>query len=79
MIGVGIETLRLESDALAIDVLAGKGADIYTIIDKASGVDVMFKTPWGLRDPRGLPPRADSGRVARALRRWVAGAVPQRR
>lgn len=60
VIGVGIETLRLESDALAIDVLAGKGADIYTIIDKASGVDVMFKTPWGLRDPRGLPPRADS-------------------
>ncbi|MGI8867808.1 MAG: DUF4432 family protein [Mycobacteriales bacterium] len=60
MTPAGIEPLRLESEAIAIDVLPGNGADIYAIIDKATGVDVMFKTPWGLRDPRGLPPRADS-------------------
>lgn len=52
--------IRLTSEDLMVDVLAGKGADIYRIIDRASGVDVMFKTPWGLRDPSLVPARATS-------------------
>ncbi|HVX44417.1 MAG TPA: DUF4432 family protein [Mycobacteriales bacterium] len=52
--------IRLTSADLLVEVLAGKGADIYRIIDRASGIDVLFKTPWGLRDPSLAPSRATS-------------------
>ena len=53
MPAVGALTLR--NDYVEVTVLAGKGADIYSIIDVRTGVDVMFKAPWGLRAP-GLWP-----------------------
>ena len=49
----------LESDRLRVAVLPGKGADIYELVDVSSGVDVLFKTPWGLRPP-GAPPREEA-------------------
>lgn len=48
--------LTLRSEILEIVLLPGKGCDIYSIIDRATGVDVLFKTPWGWRDPVTLPP-----------------------
>jgi galactose mutarotase-like enzyme len=55
----GWEGLVLESDRLRVTVLPAKGADIYELADVASGVDVLFKTPWGLLPP-GAPPREEA-------------------
>ena len=52
----GWAAVVLESDRLRVTVLPDKGADIYELVDLASGVDLLFKTPWGLRPP-GAPPR----------------------
>lgn len=50
----------LSSADLEIAVLPGKGADIYSIIDRATGIDVLFKTPWGWRGTERLGAPADS-------------------
>lgn len=61
----GMETLTLESDTLSVVVLLGKGADILSIVDRASGVDPLLRAPWGVRDPRlGLP-------VGSPLVQWI--------
>jgi len=57
--------LTLANDWVEVTVLAGKGADIYSLIDNRTGVDVMFKSPWGLRLP-GLWARHNS-----SMERWV--------
>lgn len=49
--------LRLTNDFLEVDLLPHKGADIFRFVDRRTGLDVLFKTPWGLRDPVTLPPR----------------------
>jgi hypothetical protein len=59
----GWRALCLASDALSVTVLPGKGADIYQIIDLATGIDPLFKAPWGLQPP-GAPPRAGSDGTA---------------
>ena len=59
----GWRALHLTSDALEVIVLPDKGADIYGIIDLNTGVDVLFKSPWGLQPP-GAPPRAGSDGMA---------------
>src|SRR4051794_9457081 len=43
--------LRIENDLLAATVLLDKGADIYQLIYKPRDLDVLWKTPWGLRKP----------------------------
>lgn len=52
--------LVLRNDILEVVVLPDKGADIYAITDRATGVDVLFKSPWGWRDPQLLPACADT-------------------
>lgn len=52
--------LVLSSDTLEVAVLPTKGADLYAIIDRATGIDVLFKSPWGWRDPNCTPPFGDS-------------------
>jgi hypothetical protein len=37
-----------------------KGADGYSIVDSASGIDVLFKTPWGLREQVSVVGSGDS-------------------
>ena len=56
----GWAAMVLESDRLRVTVLPDKGADIYELVDLASGVDLLFKTPWGLRPP-GSPSRPEAG------------------
>lgn len=58
----GWRALTLENEALRVTVLPDKGADIYELVDVASGIDPLFKGPWGLRPP-GSPPREGSGDV----------------
>jgi hypothetical protein len=55
----GWESVTLENGRLAVTVLPAKGADIYAIVDTASGIDLLFKAPWGLQPP-GSPPREGS-------------------
>jgi hypothetical protein len=42
-----------------VTVLPGKGADVVELVHLRSGVDVLFKAPWGLRPP-GAPPREEA-------------------
>jgi hypothetical protein len=77
------QRLVLCGDDLEVVLLPGKGADIYAVVDRASGVDVLFKTPWGWRDPRAVPPLGDSQRdwLARYPGGWqvlVPNAGPAR-
>jgi hypothetical protein len=55
----GWRALILTSDKLEVTVLPDKGADIYGLLDLVSGIDPLFKAPWGLQPP-GSPPREGS-------------------
>jgi len=44
-----LRAITLRNDQLEVVVLAGKGADIYSLIDRRTGIDVLFKSPWGIR------------------------------
>jgi hypothetical protein len=59
----GWRALTLFSDLLEVTVLPDKGADIYALTDRASGIDPLFKAPWGLQPP-GSPPREGSAGAA---------------
>lgn len=52
--------LVLRSGLLTVGVLPGKGADIVSLTDVATGIDVLFRSPWGRRDPTRLPSTSDS-------------------
>ena len=68
----GRPTLRLANEVLSLTVLVDKGADIYELRHERSGVDVLLKTAWGLRDPRHeLPSQAPFAQwVARYAGGW---------
>jgi hypothetical protein len=52
--------LVLRNDRLAVTVLADNGADIASIIDLETGVDVLFQAPWGRRAVTQVAPTTDS-------------------
>jgi hypothetical protein len=43
------DPLTLATPQAAVVVLPGKGADIVSFVDQASGVDVLFRAPWADR------------------------------
>jgi hypothetical protein len=45
----GVRAVRMANPFMSVDVLPDKGADIYAITRLSSGVDVMWKSPVGLR------------------------------
>ncbi|TMJ93780.1 MAG: DUF4432 family protein [Actinobacteria bacterium] len=51
----GWRAVALENDLLRVVILPEKGADIVELTDKESGVDPLFKAPWGLRPPGSVP------------------------
>lgn len=53
-------TLVLRSRDLEAVVLPGKGADVYSLVDRATGVEVLYRSPWGWRDPASVPPMGSS-------------------
>ena len=56
-----LAAVRIENEVLSTTVLAGKGADIYELSYKPRGIDVLWKSPWGLKDPaRSAPTSHDS-------------------
>ncbi len=67
----GWEAMTIESSGLAVTVLPERGAEIHRVIDKVTGIDILFHAPWGL--PSRLdPPRAGSD-GHRFLERYAGG------
>ncbi|MFQ3565702.1 MAG: aldose 1-epimerase [Aggregatilineales bacterium] len=59
--GRSLNGLRLENDLLATTILLDKGADIYGLIYKPKGLDVLWKAPWGIKEPaRGFDSAFDT-------------------
>jgi galactose mutarotase-like enzyme len=56
----GWRSVVLENDALRVVVLPDKGAEIHQLVDRRTGMDLLFKGSWGLLPP-GAPPLAGSG------------------
>ena len=60
-LGHSLSALKIENDVLATIILLDKGADIYGLIHKAKAVDVLWKSPWGIKEPaRGFDSAFDS-------------------
>ena len=55
----GWRAITVTSDHLSLTVLPERGAEVHALVDRASGVDVLFHAPWGLAPP-GAPPREGS-------------------
>jgi hypothetical protein len=55
----GWRALTAEDGRLRVTVLPEKGAEVHELVDLESGIDVLFKAPWGLQPP-GSPPREGS-------------------
>ena len=55
-----VPAVILENDSIAVTVLPSKGADIYALVSKPDGIDVLWKSPWGLRPPGGVHSAAHS-------------------
>src|SRR5687767_10102209 len=56
----GWEVIRLRSDSIQVDVVPGKGADILSLKYLPKDLQVLWKSPWGLRHRKGPPPNGDS-------------------
>jgi hypothetical protein len=52
--------LVLENEELRVTILPDKGADIVGFEHKPTGIDPLFRAPWGLQ-PAGSEPREGSG------------------
>ncbi len=53
----GVEIVTLQNDRILVEILPDKGADIYSFIYKPINVDVLWKSPWGIRPlGRGVSP-----------------------
>lgn len=46
---MGWDVVRLRSDRLEVDVMPGKGADIVALRWRPLGANVLWTTPWGVR------------------------------
>src|SRR5580704_1060622 len=44
------DSLWITGDQLLVEVRPGKGADITSITDRATGIDVLARAPWGRPD-----------------------------
>lgn len=55
----GWRAVTVANEHLALTVLPDRGAEVHALVDRASGVDVLFHAPWGLAPP-GAPPREGS-------------------
>ncbi|MCL2418852.1 MAG: DUF4432 family protein [Conexibacteraceae bacterium] len=40
------DAIELNSSGLTVTLLPEKGCDVYELIDRASGIDLLLKTPW---------------------------------
>lgn len=47
----GFRAVTMENEFLSVTILPAKGADIYRFIYKPRGLDLLWKSPWGLKPP----------------------------
>jgi hypothetical protein len=59
-VSVAGRVLALEDERVRVLVLPDHGCDIASVVDRASGTELLFQAPWGRRDRRYLPQRTDS-------------------
>lgn len=60
-LGKTLTALEIENDLLSTTVLLDKGADIYRLVYKPQNMDVLWKSPWGIKEPaRGFDSAFDS-------------------
>ena len=43
--------ISIANEFVEVGILVNKGADIYSLVDRRTGVDVLFKAPWGAKRP----------------------------
>lgn len=61
VLGKTMSALEIENDILSTTILLDKGADIYQLAYKPKDVDVLWKSPWGMKEPgRGFDSAFDS-------------------
>ena len=70
-LGRSMRGLVLENDVLSTTILLDKGADIYELTYKPKRLDVLWKSPWGMRDPIGIYSTSNS--VASWLENYAGG------
>ena len=63
----GLKTVILENKNIRLEILADKGADISSFVHKSSDTEFMFKTPWGIRNPKNNVPSTGDGTVKKIL------------
>jgi galactose mutarotase-like enzyme len=56
----GWQSVVLQTEELRVEVLPAKGAEIHRLVDRRSGINLLFQAPWGLPPP-GAPPLPGSG------------------
>jgi hypothetical protein len=56
----GLRTAILENDLIRVVVLIDKGADIYQFTHKPTDTEMLWRSPWGVRDPRTYLPTTGS-------------------
>ena len=56
----GVPAVMLENALVSVTVLPGKGADITALVSRPDGIDVLWKSPWGLRPPGAVHSATDS-------------------
>jgi hypothetical protein len=54
------EVLRLTSDEVALDVVPGLGGTIVSLRRRADDLELLWRTPWGLRRPSAAPIRGSA-------------------
>jgi hypothetical protein len=57
----GLRTVIIENELLRATVLAGKGADVCSLVYKPTDTEFFWRTPWGARDPATHVPTTGSG------------------
>lgn len=57
----GLKTVVLENECLRAIVLADKGADVASLVHKPSDTEFLWRSPWGVRDPRTYVPTTGDG------------------
>ena len=63
-------SVMLANDRIRVTLLPGLGGDIYSVVDVRTGIDVLWKTPWGL-PPHGPTNAGDS--IAAWVNRYAGG------
>ena len=59
-----LRAVTISNGLLSVTVLPKKGADIYALEYMPRGVDVLWKSPWGLRRPGSSIPSAANSEAA---------------